>query len=51
MFSVEAFLVFFVLLRVVVCAIASVRILSEYEPAVVFTLGRFQRLRAQASFC
>ena len=42
MFSVEALLVCFVLFAVVVCLIASVRILREYERAVVFTLGPVQ---------
>ncbi len=42
MFSIEAFLVVFVLFAVVVCLMASVRILREYERAVVFTLGRFE---------
>ena len=41
MFSIEALLVFLVLFAVAVCVIASVRILREYERAVVFTLGRF----------
>ena len=45
MFSVEALFVFFVLFAVVVCLIASVRILREYERAVVFTLGRFERVK------
>src|SRR5271167_529966 len=45
MFSIEAFLVFFVLFAVAVCLMASVRILREYERAVVFTLGRFQRVK------
>ena len=45
MFSVEALLVYFVLFAVVVCLIASVRILREYERAVVFTLGRFERVK------
>src|SRR5277367_6680663 len=45
MFSIEALLVFFVLFAVVVCVIASVRILREYERAVVFTLGRFERIK------
>ena len=44
MFSVEALLVCFVLFAVV-CLIASVRILREYERAVVFTLGRFERVK------
>ena len=30
---------------------ASVRILREYERAVVFTLGRFRRSRGLASCC
>ena len=30
---------------------ASVRILREYERAVVFTLGRFTRSKARASCC
>ena len=42
MFSIEAFLVFFVLFVVAVCLMAAVRILREYERAVVFTLGRFE---------
>jgi regulator of protease activity HflC (stomatin/prohibitin superfamily) len=41
MFSVETFFVVFVLFAVVICLAASVRILREYERAVVFTLGRF----------
>src|SRR6202453_524355 len=45
MFSVEALLVFFVLFAVIVCVIASVRILREYERAVVFTLGRFEKIK------
>ena len=45
MFSIEAFLVFFVLFAVAVCLMASVRILREYERAVVFTLGRFERVK------
>ena len=45
MFSVEAIFVFFVLFAAVVCLIASVRILREYERAVVFTLGRFERVK------
>jgi len=45
MFSVEALFVFFVLLAIVVGLAASVRILREYERAVVFTLGRFERVK------
>src|SRR5580692_1508672 len=45
MFSIEALLVFFVLFAVVVCVIASVCILREYERAVVFTLGRFEAVK------
>src|SRR6202789_1855424 len=45
MFSVEALLVFFVLFAVIVCVIASVRILREYERGVVFTLGRFEAVK------
>ena len=45
MFSIEAFVVVFVLFAAAVCLIASVRILREYERAVVFTLGRFQRVK------
>ena len=45
MFSIEALLVFFVLFAVAVCVIASVRILREYERAVVFTLGRFEAVK------
>ena len=39
---------FFVVLAVV---LAAVKILREYERAVVFTLGRFQRFRGQAWCC
>ena len=45
MFSVEALFVFFVLFAVVVGFVASVRILREYDRAVVFTLGRFERVK------
>src|SRR5271154_4328883 len=45
MFSIEALLVFLVLFAVIVCVIASVRILREYERAVVFTLGRFEAVK------
>src|ERR1700735_75390 len=45
MFSIEALLVFLVLFAVAVCVIASVRILREYERAVVFTLGRFEAVK------
>ena len=51
MFSVEALFVFFVLFAIVVCLTASVRILREYERAVVFTLGALSGSRAPASFC
>jgi regulator of protease activity HflC (stomatin/prohibitin superfamily) len=39
------YLIPFVALVVIVCLAASVRILREYERAVVFTLGRFQRVK------
>ena len=45
MFSIEALFVFFVLFAIVVGLTASVRILCEYERAVVFTLGRFERVK------
>ena len=45
MFSLEAYLLLLVIFGVVVCLFASVRILREYERAVVFTLGRFQRVK------
>ena len=45
MFSLEALFVFFVLFAIVVGLAASVRILREYERAVVFTLGRFERVK------
>ena len=50
-FSIEVSFAIFVLLVVVVCLSASVRILREYERAVVFTLGRLRRSRAQDSSC
>jgi regulator of protease activity HflC (stomatin/prohibitin superfamily) len=45
MFSVEAIFAYFVLFAVVVGLTASVRILREYERAIVFTLGRFERVK------
>ena len=45
MFSIEALFVVFVLFAIVVGLAASVRILQEYERAVVFTLGRFERVK------
>ena len=51
MFSIEAFCIFVALFAIAVCLTASVRILREYERAVVFTLGRFERSRARGSSC
>ena len=45
MFLLEACLVPLVCFVAVVCLMASVRILREYERAVVFTLGRFQKVK------
>ena len=45
MFSIETLIIAFILLAVVVYVGASVRILREYERAVVFTLGRFQKVK------
>src|SRR5271155_1768319 len=45
MFSIETFIVPLVCFVAAVCLIASVRILREYERAVVFTLGRFERVK------
>ena len=45
MFSIETLFIIFVLFAVAVCVMASVRILREYERAVVFTLGRFQKVK------
>jgi regulator of protease activity HflC (stomatin/prohibitin superfamily) len=45
MFSIAAYLIPLVCFAVVVLLYASVRVLREYERAVVFTLGRFQRIR------
>jgi regulator of protease activity HflC (stomatin/prohibitin superfamily) len=45
MLSLATYLVPVVAFVVVVCLAASVRILREYERAVVFTLGRFQRVK------
>ena len=44
-FSIETLIIAFILLAVVVYVGASVRILREYERAVVFTLGRFQKVK------
>ena len=38
-------------LAALVVLLATVKILREYERAVVFTLGRFQRFRGQAWCC
>jgi len=45
MLSLAAYLVRAVAFVVVVFLAASVRVLREYERAVVFTLGRFQRVK------
>ena len=45
MVSLESIWLPFLAFAVVVAVAASVRILREYERAVVFTLGRFQRVR------
>jgi regulator of protease activity HflC (stomatin/prohibitin superfamily) len=45
MFLLEAYLVPLVCFVAVVCLMASVRILRGYERAVVFTLGRFQKVK------
>ena len=41
----------FVLIAVVILFTACVKILREYERAVVFTLGRFRRSRVRAWYC
>src|SRR6202451_106222 len=45
MFAIETFLVPLGCFCAAVCLIASVRILREYERAVVFTLGRFEKVK------
>jgi len=45
MFYYAPYLIPLVVFFVAVCLVASVRILREYERAVVFTLGRFQRVK------
>jgi regulator of protease activity HflC (stomatin/prohibitin superfamily) len=45
MFTYATYLIPLAAFVVVVCLAASVRILREYERAVVFTLGRFQRVK------
>ncbi len=45
MFSIESVVLPLLFFVVVVCLGASIRILREYERAVVFTLGRFQRVK------
>jgi regulator of protease activity HflC (stomatin/prohibitin superfamily) len=45
MYLLEAYLIPLVIFVAAVCLIASVRILREYERAVVFTLGRFQKVK------
>jgi regulator of protease activity HflC (stomatin/prohibitin superfamily) len=45
MFVLPLYITPFVLLAAFVLITASVRILREYERAVVFTLGRFQKVK------
>ena len=45
MFYYAPYLIPLVVFVVAACLVASVRILREYERAVVFTLGRFQRVK------
>jgi regulator of protease activity HflC (stomatin/prohibitin superfamily) len=45
MFSIETFLVPFILFAVAACLTASLRILREYERAVVLALDRFERVK------
>jgi regulator of protease activity HflC (stomatin/prohibitin superfamily) len=45
MFSPTLYVVFFVLIAACYLMAASIRLLREYERAVVFTLGRFQRVK------
>ena len=51
MFSPILYVVPIVLIVAVYLVAVSVRILREYERAVVFTLGRFQRSRGPALCC
>ena len=45
MFSLESIVLPILCLLVVICVVASVRVLREYERAVVFTLGRFEKVK------
>ena len=45
MFNLSLYLVPFAVVAVVALVVASVKILREYERAVVFTFGRFQKVR------
>jgi regulator of protease activity HflC (stomatin/prohibitin superfamily) len=45
MFSPTLYILLFVLIVAFYLLAASVRILREYERAVVFTLGRFQKVK------
>jgi len=45
MFSLESIALPILCLLVVICVVASVRVLREYERAVVFTLGRFEKVK------
>jgi regulator of protease activity HflC (stomatin/prohibitin superfamily) len=45
MFSIEAAVLTLLCFVIAICIVASVRILREYERAVVFTLGRFERVK------
>ena len=45
MFSLSSYVIILALVVAFLLVAASVRILREYERAVVFTLGRFQRVR------
>jgi len=45
MYALDAYLIPIVVLALAAFVVASVRILREYERAVVFTLGRFERVK------
>jgi regulator of protease activity HflC (stomatin/prohibitin superfamily) len=51
MFSLTPYVIILALVVAFFLTAASVRILREYERAVVFTLGPFQKVRGRALSC
>ena len=48
MFDPMVYIVPFAAIALLIVAMASIKILREYERAVVFTLGRFEKVKGRA---